>query len=337
MSLAELAPTDMRAVSPTAHARLTARANRVPRMAIMGEFSSGKSTLMNFLLDQEVLPTQVTATHLPAIWLDHGPSDRAEAVHHDGRRTSLRRADLLSCDPDETAFVRGQSEAAFLSEVSLLDTPGLSDPLLARYALERISGYADFVLWCTHATQAWRQSERAAWEVLPERLHSASLLAVTRADMLSDTDRERVRKRLVRETGGQFGEIIFLATPDADRARRTGDADLFDRSGGAPLLAAIARSAASARAALRAPLDRYAVVEETVENIPPKEAKSSPAKPKEIDANFLAIWDESLARARREGSNNLVSATIDHFVNIYNGIHGSSDLAVSARDMSLNP
>ena len=44
---------------------------RKPRIAIMGEFSAGKSTLCNILLGQAPLPMRVTATRLPPVLMTY--------------------------------------------------------------------------------------------------------------------------------------------------------------------------------------------------------------------------------------------------------------------------
>ena len=59
--------SESRLVSPAAFARLSARAHALPRLAVVGEFSSGKSTLLNLLLGGEILPTRTTATASPAV------------------------------------------------------------------------------------------------------------------------------------------------------------------------------------------------------------------------------------------------------------------------------
>ena len=43
-----------------------------PCVALMGEFSAGKSTLSNLLIGTEALPVNVTATQLPPVWLSRG-------------------------------------------------------------------------------------------------------------------------------------------------------------------------------------------------------------------------------------------------------------------------
>ena len=43
-----------------------------PRVALMGEFSAGKSTLSNLLVGRSALPVNVTATQLPPVWMSYG-------------------------------------------------------------------------------------------------------------------------------------------------------------------------------------------------------------------------------------------------------------------------
>ena len=45
---------------------------RKPQVALMGEFSAGKSTLLNMLLGQDPLPVRITATSVPPIWISFG-------------------------------------------------------------------------------------------------------------------------------------------------------------------------------------------------------------------------------------------------------------------------
>ena len=71
--------------------------------------------------------------------------------------------------------------------------------------VDRVLPYLDMVIWCTHATQAWRQSEAAVWSMVPKRLKSKSFLLLTRMDkIIDDRDKQRVISRVRKEVGGQF-------------------------------------------------------------------------------------------------------------------------------------
>lgn len=229
----------MRIVSPEKYARLESWSQRKPCVALMGEFSAGKSTLLNFLIEEELLPTKATATELSPVWFSYGtkPSYWEDAR---GEIHLLDPKDLYNV-PRSARYIRVYSQAEILEHCDVIDTPGISDPNLAVDSWRFAVGVCNMVLWCSSSTQAWRESERAAWVSLPERLRRHSLLIVTRADKLvAAGDKEKVDRRLARETTGLFASRVFLATPDAVQAKlelaEGGTSPLWEASGAADLL-----------------------------------------------------------------------------------------------------
>ncbi len=225
-----------RFVSPKAWNRIEQWSRRKPVFALMGEFSAGKSTLMNFLLRKQALPTQVTATQLPPIWFSWG-NRPAYIKRHDGSTQNIELDQLEQVGVNDAQFIRIFLEADILEAVDLIDTPGISDPKISTDVWQRAVGQANGVLWCTHSTQAWRETERATWVSLPERLQHKSLLLVTRADALNQKDRQKVLRRVNREAGHLFNRTILFSARDAIMARdKTGDAELWSRSGGGKMV-----------------------------------------------------------------------------------------------------
>ncbi len=225
-----------RFVSDKKWERIEQWSRRKPVFALMGEFSAGKSTLMNFLLRSHALPTQVTATQLPPVWFSWGKQS-AYVQGHDGSRENIGLDQLESVGVNDAQFVRIFLESDILEAVDLIDTPGISDPKISDDVWRRAVGQANGVLWCTHATQAWRETERATWVSLPERLQNNSLLLVTRADVLGTKDRQKVLRRVNREAGHLFNRSILFSARDAIVARdKSGDAELWARSGGGKMV-----------------------------------------------------------------------------------------------------
>ncbi|WP_299665219.1 dynamin family protein [uncultured Ruegeria sp.] len=225
-----------RFVSPKAWNRIEQWSRRKPVFALMGEFSAGKSTLMNFLLRKQALPTQVTATQLPPVWFSWG-SRPAYIKRHDGSTQNIELDELEQVGVNDAQFVRIFLEADILEAVDLIDTPGISDPKISTDVWQRAVGQANGVLWCTHSTQAWRETERATWVSLPERLQNKSILLVTRADALGQKDRQKVLRRVNREAGHLFNRTVLFSARDAIMARdKTGDAELWSRSGGGKMV-----------------------------------------------------------------------------------------------------
>lgn len=235
--------TQPRRVSIARYNRLKAWAERRPIVALMGEFSAGKSTLMNFLIEEDLLPTRATATELPPVWLSHGERS-AHWVDADGGVHPLDLAEIRKV-PIDARFIRIHATAEILEHCDIIDTPGISDPNLAVESWRYVAGQSNMVLWCSSATQAWRETERSAWLSLPERLRRNSLLVVTRADkLLTESDRQKVSRRLARETGDLFARHVFVATHDAVQAKaelaQGIESRLWAESGAETLLDALA-------------------------------------------------------------------------------------------------
>jgi hypothetical protein len=209
---------------------------RRPRVALMGEFSAGKSTLSNLLMGNSALPVNVTATQLPPVWMSWGDGDPYR-VSLDGQEEDVDPS-LKGIRVSDTRYVRIFHEAKFLKSCDLIDMPGISDPNMASEVWRRVIGEADIVIWCSHATQAWRQSEAAVWSTMPTDLYKKSLLILTRMDrILSERDRMRVIKRVEKETQGLFRCVLPVSLIKALDAN--GDAEAWEESGADDMVAAL--------------------------------------------------------------------------------------------------
>ena len=202
---------------------------RKPRVALMGEFSAGKSTLANLMIGTDPLPMQVVATQLPPVWISHGQTETV-IVDLEGDETPCDLNTVRDLVPDDVAYIRFKCTEEILQMCDIIDMPGISDPNMSSNVWERILPAADAVIWCSPSTQAWRQSEAAVWEGVAPHLHQNSMLLLTRADMLlTDRDRNKVLRRVQNETDGFFSHvqlISLLQARDADE-----DAELLERSG----------------------------------------------------------------------------------------------------------
>ena len=188
---------------------------RKTRLALMGEFSAGKSTLSKLFLGDAPLPVKVTATRLPPVWISHGES-AAFAVAHDGTEAPIDIADIDQVRIEDTRMIRLFNPSETLEICDLIDMPGISDPNMSSEVWLSVMDEVDSVVWCTQSTQAWRQSEAATWEQIADRTNGDNILLVTQIDKLqSDRDVERVLMRVRKETDGLFKAVYPLSITGA--------------------------------------------------------------------------------------------------------------------------
>src|SRR5262245_43997053 len=101
-------------------------------LVVVGEFNHGKSTFVNALLGESVLPVGVTPTTAAIHHLKYADKPEATVVYQSGRRESIafevtrKFAVGGGLNPDEVDYLEVGYPAALLKErILLVDTPGV--------------------------------------------------------------------------------------------------------------------------------------------------------------------------------------------------------------------
>jgi hypothetical protein len=223
------------------------RPGPVPCLALLGEFSAGKSSIVNLLLGRDMLPTAVLSSTRWPTYVRYAPYLRIEAISERGKREQVSLDAIKTLVRDDLSYLDVGAPNDVLRYVELLDTPGFADPFQDPERTLGVVEGADICIWCTLATQAWRQSERQIWLSLPARFRTSGILVVTHTDSLAHRgEQSRVRDRLEREASDLFSDIVLLSVPNAVRAvqadGRIVDAELWRDSGGSALVAALQKA-----------------------------------------------------------------------------------------------
>ena len=181
-------------------------------MVVLGEFNHGKSTAINALIGDDVLPTGITPT---TSVITHIVSGKGKArVVRDSGVEKVRREDLgpyLTQDPpNDLQYVEVRSESDFLSDgVFVVDTPGVND--ISQQKVEITYGYiprADVIVYVLDATQALKRSELAFIEHrLLKGARERLFFLLGKIDALSDDEVEEVVAHVKSRLGELLGEV----------------------------------------------------------------------------------------------------------------------------------
>ncbi len=184
------------------------RTTRIPKveaerfhLVVLGEFNHGKTTFVNALLGEDVLPVGITPTTAAlnhVVWAD---PPRAHALLKDGSQIDLAPTALedwvtvAGSRWEDVRFVELGYPAGILEgNVTLVDTPGVND--LNEQRADITYGYvprADAVIFLLDAGQALKDSER---EFLASHVLAGSrdrlIFVLGKVDLLSPAEREAV-------------------------------------------------------------------------------------------------------------------------------------------------
>lgn len=217
------------------------------RVAVAGEFGSGKSSTINAILRDAVLPSDPGLPGRPLVKLSFG--ERAQIVAEDraGRGMQLDAvAELMPRGPLAWCDIR--LPLPLLRGIELVEVPSGPAGGLAPADLQLVAE-SDMLIWVTIGSQAWRLSEKTIVEALPAAIRARSVLAVSRADKLrAGSDFDKIELRLQHEASPFFNELVFMQASQ-DNLRNAREQRIWQRTGGAELANVVLDMAADARAA----------------------------------------------------------------------------------------
>ncbi len=193
-------------------------------LVVVGEFNSGKSSLLNTLLRGEFLKEGVTPT-----------TDRIHLIGYGPEPKQL---------PEGPGLVRIELPHPLLEELRLVDTPG-TNAILQHHQLltERFLPRADLILFVTSADRPFTQSE-ADFLRLIQSWGKKVVLVVHKADLLTEAELREVEAFVKKGAEQTLGHTPPIFPASARRARQGQEA-----SSGIPELEAHIRQVLSQEAA----------------------------------------------------------------------------------------
>jgi GTPase Era involved in 16S rRNA processing len=212
-------------------------------LAVVGEFSSGKSFLLNALLGKfDLLATDINPSTATITELEYGPELQAFAHHEDGRVERIapdRLSKFVAVDEDAPARVVVNVDSPFLRRgFTLADTPGLAsiNPAHRRATLAFLPA-ADAVLYLIDTQQPFSEGDASFLGIVRRHLDTIFIVQ-TKIDLWQQRSEngtpawepayERISSLAAVHAPGTY--VYPISARDYVEGIKTGDASLIERS-----------------------------------------------------------------------------------------------------------
>jgi predicted GTPase len=214
-------------------AALEARCSRPLHLAVVGEFSSGKSTFVNALLGQRLLPDGPLPTTGVATYIQTGVRPSVVVELTNGARLNLGVADLAAlCKTgageiptlwmEQVRRIDVYCDSDVLNDLVLIDTPGLNAPNSEDHAVTlAILEAADAILWVSACDQMLSRTQQDMLRSVTARYAEKSVCIISKVDMLRHPEREV--PALIKHAEQQLGKYFLEIIPVSAQAALAGD------------------------------------------------------------------------------------------------------------------
>lgn len=194
------------------------------QIAIIGQFSSGKSTFLNALLGQDILPTGITPITSKVCKICYGEDYILEILYKDGKKI-LQNVEFLHKLTRENSknidFFCLYAPILLLKEINFLDTPGFNsqnddDTHATLKVLENVDG----IIWLTLIDNAGKNSEKALLKEFSAHFAQKSLCVLNQKDRLKNDAEIQTSVNYAKSAfDGIFSDVIPISAKLALKAR----------------------------------------------------------------------------------------------------------------------
>ncbi|WP_462104704.1 dynamin family protein [Campylobacter concisus] len=207
--------------------------NEPPLIAVIGQFSSGKSTFLNALLGQDILPSGLTPVTAKAVRLKFAKMPLLSVKFINGSESLLASSDLAELNKlgEQVSGMTLYAPSEILKEINFIDTPGLNslrdaDTKETKNTLKKVSG----AIWLSLANNAAKASELESIKEILKANDLKAICLINQKDKLSEDELESLLKHAGQTYGELFEDIIAISSKQALLGITNNDKSLLEAS-----------------------------------------------------------------------------------------------------------
>ena len=206
-------------------ARLQMRSEEPMKVAITGQFSSGKSTFLNALLAKNILPTGITPVTSKVNYIRYGESFKIRVRYKDGRDEYHDISNIAHFTDqrdhvEDIAYLVLYAPLAILKDVVFVDTPGLnsqaaSDTQTTQNVLKEVDG----IIWLTLIDNAGKMSELQVLQEYLGKYQNKSLCVLNQKDKFTKEQVAQTTEYVKTAFKEFFSDVIAISARQALESR----------------------------------------------------------------------------------------------------------------------
>ncbi|WP_103588341.1 dynamin family protein [Campylobacter concisus] len=207
--------------------------NEPPLIAVIGQFSSGKSTFLNALLGQDILPSGLTPVTAKAVRLKFAKMPLLSVKFINGSESLLASSDLAELNKlgEQISGMTLYAPSEILKEINFIDTPGLNslrdaDTKETKNTLKKVSG----AIWLSLANNAAKASELESIKEILKANDLKAICLINQKDKLSEEELKSLLKHARQTYGELFEDIITISSKQALLGITNNDKSLLEAS-----------------------------------------------------------------------------------------------------------
>lgn len=201
--------------------QLQARTREPMKVAITGQFSSGKSTFLNALLSRNVLPTGITPVTSKVNYIRYGDTFQIRVRYKDGRDAYLGVEHIAKFTDqrgvvEEIDYLTLYAPLEMLREITFVDTPGLNsqdeeDTATTQNVLREVDG----IIWLSLIDNAGKMSEAQTLEKYMDQYQGKTLCVLNQKDRFTPEQVAQSVSYVRQGFSKYFSEVVPISARDA--------------------------------------------------------------------------------------------------------------------------